>query len=60
ATQEEVEVAMCRTSSELRCIDAFNRAAHDAGVDINTALMVLIDYKGFRVVAYADMGIDER
>ncbi|KAJ3019310.1 UNVERIFIED_CONTAM: hypothetical protein HDU68_010726 [Siphonaria sp. JEL0065] len=60
ATCEEVNAARSRTSSELRCIDVFNRAAHDAGVDINTALMVLIDYKGFRVVAYADMGIDEK
>ncbi|KAI9353876.1 hypothetical protein BDR26DRAFT_929090 [Obelidium mucronatum] len=60
AKPDEVDAAISRTSSELRCIDAFNRAAHDAGVDINTALMVLIDYKGFRVVAYADMGIDEK
>ncbi|KAJ3075860.1 hypothetical protein HDU98_006631 [Podochytrium sp. JEL0797] len=60
ASPDEVDAAMSRTSSELRCIDVFNRAAHDAGVDINTALMILIDYKGFRVVAYADMGIDER
>ncbi|KAJ3122614.1 hypothetical protein HK100_011903 [Physocladia obscura] len=60
ASPEEVDAAISRTSAELRSIDSFNRAAHDAGVDGNTALMVLIDYKGFRVVAYADMGIDER
>ncbi|KAJ3236306.1 hypothetical protein HDU81_010895 [Chytriomyces hyalinus] len=60
AQSEDVESAISRTSSELRSIDVFNRAAHDAGVSMNTALMALIDYKGFRVVAYADMGIDER
>ncbi|KAI8825463.1 translation initiation factor eIF3 subunit 135-domain-containing protein [Chytriomyces cf. hyalinus JEL632] len=60
AQSEDVESAISRTSSELRSIDVFNRAAHDAGVTMNTALMALIDYKGFRVVAYADMGIDER
>ncbi|KAI8614375.1 translation initiation factor eIF3 subunit 135-domain-containing protein [Chytriomyces sp. MP71] len=60
ATPDEVDAATSRTSSELRSIDVFNRAAYDAAVDVNTALMVLIDYKGFRVVAYADMGIDER
>ncbi|KAJ3198191.1 hypothetical protein HDU82_001276 [Entophlyctis luteolus] len=60
ATADEVDAAMSRTSSELRSIDCVNRAVHDAGSDVNTTLMVLIDYKGFRVVAYADMGIDER
>ncbi|KAJ3332136.1 hypothetical protein HDU76_001170 [Blyttiomyces sp. JEL0837] len=55
ATAEEVDAALCRTSSELRSINAFNGIASGLG----TALMSLIDYKGFRVVAYADMGIDQ-
>ncbi|KAJ3192337.1 hypothetical protein HK101_006708, partial [Irineochytrium annulatum] len=56
STSDEVEFANAKAASELRSIDALNRT----GSGLQTALMVLIDYKGFRVVAYADMGIDEK
>ncbi|KAI9362060.1 hypothetical protein DFJ73DRAFT_756904 [Zopfochytrium polystomum] len=54
ATPEEAVIASARSASELRSIDAFNQK----NSAFQTALMVLIDYKGFRIVAYADMGID--
>ncbi|KAJ3218376.1 hypothetical protein HDU67_005925 [Dinochytrium kinnereticum] len=53
---EQVEFATAKSSSELRSIDALNRTQSG----LQSALMVLVDYKGFRIVAYADMGIDER
>lgn len=56
ASEEEVDAAVARTSSELRSIDAVNQTRGG----LHTALMVLIDYKGFRIQAYADMGIDSK
>ena len=44
-----------KTSHELRSINAVNHS--DSG--LHTALMSLVDYKGFRLVAYALMPLDE-
>ncbi|KAJ3409346.1 hypothetical protein HDV05_004470, partial [Chytridiales sp. JEL 0842] len=54
ASPDEITVAHSRTSSELRSINSLNQTRSP----LQTALMCLFDYKGFRVVAYADMGID--
>ncbi|KAI8816801.1 translation initiation factor eIF3 subunit 135-domain-containing protein [Fimicolochytrium jonesii] len=58
ATPEQVQLIHRQTSSELVAIDALTRAsfASHSTPHLHTVLMVLIDYKGFRVVAYADMG----
>ncbi|KAI9102062.1 translation initiation factor eIF3 subunit 135-domain-containing protein [Phlyctochytrium arcticum] len=62
STSTQIMDALSRTSSELRAINATNRAsflntsAQEPG-HLHTVLMVLIDYKGFRIVAYADMGL---
>ncbi|KAJ3097235.1 hypothetical protein HDU97_005059 [Phlyctochytrium planicorne] len=56
STPEQIDAAMAKSAGELRSIDALNRTR----CGLQTALMVLVDYKGFRIVAYADMGIDEK
>ncbi|KAI9205234.1 clustered mitochondria-domain-containing protein [Polychytrium aggregatum] len=56
ASPEEIDEALCRTSAELRGINAVNQSR----ARISTALMTIVDYKGFRIVAFADMGLDER
>lgn len=43
-----------KTSNELKVI----RAVRQAACEVNTALMCLIDYKGFRLVAYAAMPLE--
>ncbi|KAI9014870.1 translation initiation factor eIF3 subunit 135-domain-containing protein [Gaertneriomyces semiglobifer] len=64
ATPSEIEDAMARTSGELRAIDATTRASFSSIAThlphLHTALMVLVDYKGFRVVAYADMSSEKK
>ncbi|TPX68750.1 hypothetical protein SpCBS45565_g02959 [Spizellomyces sp. 'palustris'] len=63
ATPSQVEDALSRSSSELRAINASARASFMNSASpshLHTVLMVLIDYKGFRVVAYADMGLQGR
>ncbi|KAJ3051217.1 hypothetical protein HK097_007820 [Rhizophlyctis rosea] len=52
-----VEEVLARTSAELRAINATTLASFsNGGPHLHTPLMALIDYKGFRVVAYADCG----
>ncbi|KAJ3288645.1 hypothetical protein HK104_008043 [Borealophlyctis nickersoniae] len=62
ATPAIIQDALSRTSAELCAIDATTRASFchlgTGGPHLHTALMALIDYKGFRVVAYADTGLD--
>ena len=45
-----------KTTHEIRSINAIN----SAGSGIHTALMCVLDYKGFRMVAYASMPLDEQ
>ncbi|KAJ3161299.1 hypothetical protein HDU86_007081 [Geranomyces michiganensis] len=55
---DQLREAHRQISSELLAINALTRASftgHSAP-HLHTVLMVLIDYKGFRIVAYADMG----
>ncbi len=54
----EAEVAHARTSAELRAVDAVAKASINAPnpADIlHTIFMALVDYKGFRVIAHADI-----
>ncbi|KAJ1566252.1 hypothetical protein HK405_010551, partial [Cladochytrium tenue] len=51
---EATRIASARAASELLAIDAVNQTR----CGLATALMALVDYKGFRVVAFADMGIE--
>ncbi|KAI8588718.1 hypothetical protein BDZ88DRAFT_177724 [Geranomyces variabilis] len=55
---EQMQETHRQISSELLAVNALTRASftgHSAP-HLHTVLMVLVDYKGFRVVAYADMG----
>jgi hypothetical protein len=60
ATAKEVEQAIIKTSMELRAINAtvkaFTAKTNDLQIPFYTLLMTLVDYKGFRVVAHADIG----
>ncbi|KAJ3010407.1 hypothetical protein HKX48_007407, partial [Thoreauomyces humboldtii] len=58
ATLDQLETVQRQTSSELLAINALTRASFTghSTPHLHTVLMVLVDYKGFRVVAYADMG----
>ncbi|KAH6571038.1 hypothetical protein BASA60_007377 [Batrachochytrium salamandrivorans] len=57
---EEVHMALSRSSRELKGIDAALQAscrAGDGGLPVlRTILMALVDYKGFRIIAHADIG----
>jgi Clustered mitochondria len=59
ATAEDGEIAHSKTSGELRGIDMVVKAAarvtDESPSMFHTILMALVDYKGFRVVAHADM-----
>ena len=51
---------MAKTSAELRSVNAVLETLHDRGVDgsnrnLFTLLMAIVDYKGFRIVAHADI-----
>eukprot|EP00842_Homolaphlyctis_polyrhiza_P005334 jgi/Hompol1/5801/HPOL_004714-RA len=56
--------AMARSSRELRGIDSALQASCRAGEcqvpSLRTVLMALVDYKGFRVIAHADIGSIEQ
>ncbi|KAK6097933.1 hypothetical protein MT418_002020 [Batrachochytrium dendrobatidis] len=57
---DEVHIALSRSSRELKGIDAALQASCRAGDGnipvLRTILMALIDYKGFRIIAHADIG----
>lgn len=53
---ESIEAQVAKTSHELKAINAINQTE----VDLHTTLMCLIDYKGFRMVAYAAMPLREQ
>ncbi|KAJ3091624.1 hypothetical protein HK102_014054, partial [Quaeritorhiza haematococci] len=55
STQDDIDNAHCRTSQELQAIDMVNTC----GANLHTALMCLVDYKGFRVICYADMALED-
>lgn len=50
-----IERSLRQTSQELKSINAFNECCSE----FNTALMTIIDYRGFRVIAYSVMPLDE-
>jgi len=53
---EMIDMLCRKTNHELKAINAINATSSD----IHTTLMTLIDYKGFRLVAYAVMPLDEK
>ena len=57
ASFEEITSAVNRFSHELKSIDILTRAISttpEVYIKIFTSLVALVDYKGFRIVAYAD------
>ncbi|KAI8809574.1 clustered mitochondria-domain-containing protein [Cladochytrium replicatum] len=56
ANPGEIDEAKAKTSQELRALDVVNRAR--AG--LATCLMCTFDYKGFRMVAYADVPLTHK
>lgn len=59
ANADEVQISHSKTSRELRAIDTVTKAAAENYSENDmvflSILMAIIDYKGFRVVAHADM-----
>ncbi|KXS11135.1 hypothetical protein M427DRAFT_36322 [Gonapodya prolifera JEL478] len=51
-----IYTAHAKSNSEIRAVHAIN----GTGVRLHTALMAVVEYKGFRVVAYAIMPLDEK
>ncbi|KAI8895724.1 translation initiation factor eIF3 subunit 135-domain-containing protein [Globomyces pollinis-pini] len=65
ASAREVELALNRTSAELRGINSTIKAIggreHDSRLrKFLTVFMTIIDYKGFRVIAHAELGPNRR
>ncbi|KAI8913757.1 translation initiation factor eIF3 subunit 135-domain-containing protein [Powellomyces hirtus] len=59
---EQLQQSHAQTSHELLALNAITRASfrgHSAPL-LHTILMVLIDYKGFRIVAYADTNTNQK
>ena len=60
ANDVDIEESTKRTSQEIRGVDAALQAACKIGYDgvpsMRTTLIATIDYKGFRVIANADVG----
>ncbi|KAI9139390.1 clustered mitochondria-domain-containing protein [Paraphysoderma sedebokerense] len=54
---EQIESSFRKTSLELLGINSVNKHQQS---DLHTALMCLIDYKGFRLVAYAVMPLEDK
>ena len=57
SSMEEIYSAVNRFSHELKSIDILTRAIStttDICIKIYTCLIALIDYKGFRIVSYAE------
>ncbi|KAI8911121.1 translation initiation factor eIF3 subunit 135-domain-containing protein, partial [Gorgonomyces haynaldii] len=55
----DVDTNHCRASDELRAVNAVTQAIAetlDQSKSLHTLLMALVDYKGFRVICYADIG----
>lgn len=48
--------------AERRCIEELKsiNAVNSLSLDIQTALMCVADYKGYRMIAYPNMPLDER
>ena len=60
ATQQEIDYCMAKTSAELRSVNAVLEALNDRSLESTpsntyTLLMAIIDYKGFRIIAHADI-----
>ncbi len=58
ASPAQIQEALQKTSAELRAVNATIKAVASNPVDFKpfyTILMALVDYKGFRVVAHADL-----
>jgi hypothetical protein len=59
ANPQDIEVALERSSSELRAVNAVTKAIGSRLADAEpipfcTPLMAVVDYKGFRVICYAE------
>jgi hypothetical protein len=59
ASAEDVHIAHSKTSRELRATDTVNKVSilncPDSTDPFLTILIAIIDYKGFRIIAHADM-----
>ncbi|KAJ3105540.1 hypothetical protein HDU96_008550 [Phlyctochytrium bullatum] len=56
STSDDVAIKNALSSSEIKCIDAFNKAR----TGLRTALMVTVDYRGFRIIACPHAGIGDK
>ena len=58
ATTDQVQASLNQTSSEFRALESCARAtsflSNSCSQILNSILMVMIDYKGFRILAHAD------